>query len=56
MNMHNFLHSTTRDVRLRITLALRWTNQAILSQEAYGILLLLLHSNRIDCCLSPRCV
>ena len=32
--------------------------QAILSQEAYGILLLLLllHSNRIDCCLSLSCV
>ena len=31
-------------------------SQAILSQEAYGILLLPLHSNRIDCCLSPSCV
>ena len=30
--------------------------QAILSQEAYGILLLPLHSNRIDCCLSLSCV
>ena len=28
----------------------------ILSQEAYGILLLPLHSNRIDCCLSLSCV
>ena len=32
------------------------TGGPILSQEAYGILLLPLHSNRIDCCLSPRCV
>ena len=30
--------------------------QAILSQEAYGILVLPLHSNRIDCCLSLSCV
>ena len=27
-----------------------------LSQEAYGVLLLPLHSNRIDCCLSLSCV
>ena len=31
-------------------------NQAMLSQEAYGILLSLLHNNSIDCCLSPSCV
>ena len=30
--------------------------QVMLSQEAYGILLLPLHSNRIDCCLSLSCV
>ena len=30
--------------------------QAILSQEAYGVLLLPLHSSRIDCYLSRNCV
>ena len=28
----------------------------ILSQEVYGVLLLPMHSNRIDCCLSLSCV
>ena len=32
--------------------SLKRQEQAILSQEAYGILLLPLHSNRIDCCCS----
>ena len=27
MNMHRFLHITTRNVRLRIMLVLRWTNR-----------------------------
>ena len=34
----------------------RYPAQAILSQEAYGVLLLPLHSNRIDCCLSLSCI
>ena len=50
------VHNVPEGIRANGFSDTRMTALVILSQEAYGVLLLPLHSKRIDCCLSPSCI
>ena len=53
LGSRSFLHRVNDQVQKRQKQS---SAEAILSQEAYKILLLPLHSDRVDCCLSLSCV